>query len=83
MNEMPFWPQNWTRGETARERCMLAVWDTFEDPEGSKLSNYVNGWIMSLIIGSAVVAVIETIPDIHKSQETTWEAFEQCPHHSR
>ena len=59
-------------------RCFLClqIWDTFEDPEGSSLSNIVNGWIMLLIIGSAVVAVVETIPSIHKSLESTWDALE-------
>lgn len=74
LKKMPFWPR--TRGAPGLERCMFAVWDVFEDTEGSRLANYVNGWIMLLIISSAIIAVIETIPDIHKSQETTWNNLE-------
>eukprot|EP00658_Telonema_sp_P-2_P047166 TRINITY_DN3571_c0_g7_i1.p1 TRINITY_DN3571_c0_g7~~TRINITY_DN3571_c0_g7_i1.p1 ORF type:complete len:534 (+),score=116.87 TRINITY_DN3571_c0_g7_i1:35-1636(+) len=74
LQAMPFWPP--ARGEPGRERWMFAVWDTFEDVEGSILSNYVNGYVMLLIVASAIVAVIETLPDIHKSHENTWENFE-------
>jgi len=55
---------------------MLLLWDCFEDAEGSKIATYVNGWIMFLIICSAIIAVVETIPSIHKSQDKTWKAFE-------
>jgi len=51
---------------------MHFVWDLFEDTEGSKVSSYINFWIMFLIVCSAIVAVVETIPSIHKSQEELW-----------
>lgn len=42
------------------------VWDIFEDTDGSQVSSYINFWIMLLIVCSAIVAVVETIPSIHK-----------------
>jgi hypothetical protein len=58
------------------EQYMYYVWDAFEDTEGSKLSSYINFYVMFLIICSAVVAVVETIPSIHKSQSDVWFLLE-------
>jgi len=74
MRDMPFWPE--VRGDSNRERCMMFIWDCFEAPEKSKLSNFVNGWIMILIVCSAVIAVVETIPSIHKTHLSLWEGCE-------
>jgi len=52
------------------------VWDIFEDADGSQVSTYINYWIMGLIIFSAVIAVIETIPAIHKTQKDIWFGLE-------
>jgi len=57
-------------------QTMQFVWDVFEDTEGSQLSSYINYWIMLLIICSAIVAILETIPSIHKAYEKIWFAFE-------
>jgi len=58
------------------ESCLYFIWDMFEDSDGSQISAYVNQWIMGLIVFSAVIAVVETIPSIHKSQESLWFGFE-------
>lgn len=58
------------------ERVAFFVWDVFEDTEGSQISSYINFWIMTLIVVSAIVAIIETIPAIHKDWETAWNACE-------
>lgn len=42
----------------------------------AQVSTYINYWIMFLIICSAIVAVVETIPSIHKSQEDLWFGLE-------
>jgi len=54
------------------EQKTLFIWDMFEDTEGSALSSYINFWIMGLIVASAIVAIVETIPAIHKSQDKLW-----------
>lgn len=74
LKAMPFWPM--ARGNTRKQQCKMMLWDLFEAPDSNRASNYLNGWIMVLIIASAVIAVVETIPDIHKSQESTWAGFE-------
>jgi len=58
------------------QRYMHFVWDIFEDTEGSKLSSYINFWIMGLICCAAVTSIVETIPSIHKSQESVWFSTE-------
>ena len=64
--------QNTKKPLTTCGSYMHFVWDLFEDTEGSKVSSYINFWIMFLIVCSAIVAVVETIPSIHKSQEELW-----------
>ena len=68
-----------TRKRKALTDCQTTyyfIWDIFEDAEGSQVSTYINYWIMSLIVLSAIVAVIETIPSIHKSQKDLWFGLE-------
>jgi len=64
---MPFFPR--CRGKSSFQSFTLFIWDTFEDTNGSRLSTYVNMWVMTLIVLSAIVgACIETNAPIHKEQ---------------
>ena len=58
------------------EATYYFIWDTFEDAEGSQASSMINAYIMVLICMSAVVAVVETIPAIHKTQKDVWFGLE-------
>jgi len=72
---MPFFPR--CRGKSSFQSFTLFIWDTFEDTNGSRLSTYVNMWVMTLIVLSAIVgACIETNAPIHKEQEDLWFGIE-------
>jgi len=60
------------------EALKCRVWKTFEDPECASMALYMNIFVLFLILSSAVVAVIETIPGLHNRTKMVWfgvEAF--------
>jgi len=52
------------------------VWSIFEEPDQSLLGAYVNIWVLFLIMTSAVVTCVETIPGMHKQDKIVWLSFE-------
>jgi len=57
-------------------RLQYRTWKIFEDPETAKTALWVNIWILVLILISAVVAVVETMPGVHREQPLVWLLIE-------
>lgn len=57
-------------------RTKLCIWMIFEEPETAKAALWVNVWILVLILLSAVVAVVETVPGIHRESPVVWLVIE-------
>lgn len=74
-NSTPFLPR-WQEELPFKEAVRAFVWDMFESPEESRLARNVNVWVMSLVIASAVISVVETVPPWYWDHKSLWEALE-------
>jgi len=72
--DTPFCPA--ADGDTYLQQTRSFCWNLYEHPEHSWLSHYINVFIMSLIVFSALVMVVESIPGIHKKNHQVWDAIE-------
>lgn len=52
------------------------IWMVFEEPDSCQTALVVNLYILFLIILSAIVACVETLPGLHKQQVIVWFATE-------
>eukprot|EP00658_Telonema_sp_P-2_P031552 TRINITY_DN23585_c0_g1_i2.p1 TRINITY_DN23585_c0_g1~~TRINITY_DN23585_c0_g1_i2.p1 ORF type:complete len:434 (+),score=92.75 TRINITY_DN23585_c0_g1_i2:202-1503(+) len=75
-NDAPLstWPA--CTGDTCMARARGSTWSFFEHPDKSYASHYVNLFILSCIVLSAVVMVVESIPGIHKKNTHIWDSIE-------
>jgi len=56
--------------DSALTKIAASVWCIFEDPERCKSAFCVNIYVIFLVLISAVVTVIETIPGLHRTDDT-------------
>jgi len=70
-----FWPAE-IKGDTDWQRRRNFVWQIFEHPEDNLVSQWVNFYILGLIVISAIVTVVETVPGLHKQNEGVWFGLE-------
>jgi len=63
-------------GETAFQRSRSFVWQCFECPESIAVSQYLNMYVLSLIVISAMATVVETVPGLHKKNTDFWNGLE-------
>jgi len=69
------WPEDLV-GDTQFQRYRSFIWQLFEAPEGNLVSQGINMYILVLIVGSAIITVVETIPGYHRKNEDMWYGFE-------
>jgi len=67
MPNKPMWPVE-LKGDTEYERTRNLIWQIFECPEDTLVSQNINLYILGLIVISAIVTVVETIPGLHKKR---------------
>lgn len=75
MKDKPLWPAE-MHGDTDFERYRSFCWQLFEAPEENLVSQSINMFILVLIVASAIVTVVETIPGYHRKNTEMWYGLE-------
>lgn len=55
---------------SALTKIAASLWIIFEDPDRCKIAFFTNIYVIFLVLISAVVTVIETVPGLHRTEET-------------